>query len=308
MKKEKPNIHSPISYELIAISKSKVRSDWIARHREIEIKFSKLKREWNRFESEAHEQYHSWYHQTFAQELNQIREIDEESHYIRMVLSAIESQMIVNQLTKRAAFEYVMLAYQNKTDPFPSSEEEWEYEKQEAPYRIEEIGDSDEFVEFDDQKIAVTELRVSDQSYKFIYRKIVSLLHPDRGVEMNAMEKVLWEQTQSAYLDRDSNLLRTILLRIEGTSQIELKSIETIGTIQTMCDALWFEYEEIKNQQIIAKNKPVYQFYSLNKKAKSLASIKTELSQILKQELFYKNKILRDLKSSFSRFERSLKK
>ena len=308
MKKEKPNIHSPISFELIAISKKKVRSDWIARHREIEIKLSKLKREWNRFESEAHEQYHSWYHQTFAQELNQIREIDEESHYIRMVLSAIESQMIVNQLTKRAAFDYVMLAYQNKTDPFPSSEEEWSYERVEEPFTIDEMNESDEFLKFDNQKVENIELRVSDQSYKWIYRKIVRLLHPDRGVEMSAIEKILWEQTQLAYRDQDSNLLRTILLRIEGTSQIELKSIETIGTIQIMCDALWFEYEEIKNQQLIAKNKPVYQFYSLSKKTKSLASIKEELSLTLKQELFYKNKILRDLKSSLARLERSLKK
>ena len=48
---------------------------------------------------------------------------------------------------------------------------------------------------------------------KSLYRKIVSMLHPDRAGEMTAERKDLWLRTQDAYADGDVLSLRSILDR-----------------------------------------------------------------------------------------------
>jgi hypothetical protein len=48
---------------------------------------------------------------------------------------------------------------------------------------------------------------------KKLYRKIVSLLHPDRAGEMTADRKDLWLRAQAAYADGDVLSLRSVLDR-----------------------------------------------------------------------------------------------
>ena len=67
---------------------------------------------------------------------------------------------------------------------------------------------------------------------KSLYRKIVSLLHPDRAGEMTAERKNLWLRTQDAYADGDVLSLRSILDRCgAGTRDQYLTCSEIIDAI-----------------------------------------------------------------------------
>ncbi len=67
---------------------------------------------------------------------------------------------------------------------------------------------------------------------KKLYRKIVSLLHPDRAGEMTAERKDLWLRAQGAYADGDVLSLRSILDRCgAGTRDQYLTCSEIIDAI-----------------------------------------------------------------------------
>jgi Plasmid pRiA4b ORF-3-like protein len=67
---------------------------------------------------------------------------------------------------------------------------------------------------------------------KSLYRKIVSLLHPDRAGEMTAQRKDLWLRAQDAYADGDVLSLRSILDRCgAGTRDQYLTCSEVIAAI-----------------------------------------------------------------------------
>jgi len=67
---------------------------------------------------------------------------------------------------------------------------------------------------------------------KSLYRKIVTLLHPDRAGEMTAERKNLWLRAQDAYADGDVLSLRSILDRCDaGTRDRYLTCSEIIDAI-----------------------------------------------------------------------------
>ena len=98
---------------------------------------------------------------------------------------------------------------------------------------------------------------------KSLYRKIVSLLHPDRAGEMTAERKDLWLRTQDAYADGDVLSLRSILDRCgAGTHDQHLTCSEIIdaiaeATIQLQAIEMFSEREA---------NEPSWNFCRLNEK------------------------------------------
>jgi hypothetical protein len=102
---------------------------------------------------------------------------------------------------------------------------------------------------------------------KSLYRKIVSLLHPDRAGEMTAQRKDLWLRAQDAYADGDVLSLRSILDRCgAGTRDQYLTCSEVIeaiaqATIQLQAIEMFRERET---------NEASWNFHQLNdKKRKS---------------------------------------
>jgi Plasmid pRiA4b ORF-3-like protein len=98
---------------------------------------------------------------------------------------------------------------------------------------------------------------------KTLYRKIVSLLHPDRAGEMTDERKELWLRTQDAYADGDVLSLRSILDRCGvGTHDQYLTCSEIIdaiaeATIQLQAIEMFSEREA---------NEPSWNFGRLNEK------------------------------------------
>jgi len=98
---------------------------------------------------------------------------------------------------------------------------------------------------------------------KSLYRKIVSLLHPDRAGEMTAERKDLWLRAQDAYADGDVLSLRSILDRCgAGTRDQYLTCSEIIdaiaqATVQLQAIEMFRERET---------HEPSWNFHGLNEK------------------------------------------
>jgi hypothetical protein len=109
---------------------------------------------------------------------------------------------------------------------------------------------------------------------KSLYRKIVSMLHPDRAGEMTAERKDLWLRAQDAYADDDVLSLRSILDRCgAGMRDQYLRCSEIIdaivqATIQLQAIEMFREREA---------NEASWNFHRLNEKKK-----KTRLRRVTK--------------------------
>ena len=338
--------------KIISISGDPIRKKWLSYYHEIEKKLSKLKRTWNAFENEAQAAYQQWVHQTFSVVLSTLNSLGEETHELRTILSAIDAQIAVNRLSKKAALEYVSAAMKAGKDPFPEPAETARYRDRikklyEEEFKAEHRFDGSE--EFDPEildraksiidgsggqatKGAIHELYEelkklihpktaefheqpafefldSDEDLpriegcKLLYRKIVKRLHPDRGLEMNRDERLLWSEAQRAYQAKDEEALRTILLRVEGGGAINIHRLDSIGELIEVTCALHTEYEEINSVQRRTKKEFVYRFWASRKRLKNREKLRIDVQHQLNQQLYHSNHELRSLKADLNHLE-----
>ena len=100
---------------------------------------------------------------------------------------------------------------------------------------------------------------------KKLYRKIVSLLHPDRAGEMTAQRKDLWLRAQGAYADGDVLSLRSILDRCgAGTRDQYLTCSEIIDAIAQA--AMQLQAIEMFRERVAKE--PSWDFCRLSEKRK----------------------------------------
>jgi len=365
---------------IIPISSAPIRKKWLSRYHEIERRLSKLKREWNLFETEAQNSYQQWYHRTFARTISDLKSVGEEIHELQLILSAVDAQREVNGLSKRAALEYVLNAVSNKQDPFPDREQvsrheeekkriyeqqfklshgvfggqeidpeilerakymvyaavrrqypappqdPWEIQRlqQEIDRAIHEVYERllHQKSDFDEEEVrqeARPKSRVREEQdpgartriseeYKVLYRKIVKRLHPDRGEEMSEEEKLLWTEAQRAYLARDEEALRTLLLRVEGGGLIQIHRVESIGEIIDVTVALHREYEEIQFYQRRTKKEWVYRHWASRKHAVNRKKLDHEIQSHLNQQLFRLRDQMKGLAAELNQLKRSFQR
>jgi hypothetical protein len=100
---------------------------------------------------------------------------------------------------------------------------------------------------------------------KSLYRKIVSLLHPDRAGELTAARKDLWLRAQNAYADGDVLSLRSLLDRCgAGTREQYLTCSEIIDAIAEAT----IQLQAIEMFRDREANEPSWNFHRLNEKKK----------------------------------------
>ena len=374
---------------LMLIPFDQVKREWVGYFREIERKLEKAKKEWNEFETEARSLFQSWYHLEFAKNLTALREVENEINHLQRMFQAIDSQMTVNGLNRRAAFQLVNDRLAANHDPFPSEEElerfrceqqrmfqeafskklnrggtlQVDVERleevrkqtvQEALYRfgqpktareedflnawIEDVildryenqnhekreqeeyqaqthdfdlEDEDYFEETSNEFDEVENQQPQNnpdvtKDYKTLYRGVVRLLHPDRGHEMNAVEKELWAQAQSAYRRKDEVALREILLRIEGDGRIDIHRLETIGEIRDLTLRLHLEFSEVNYLKSRVKKEAVYRFWASRKRPTNRKKLEREIADELRHSFYCGEQELRELKAEKKRMERQL--
>lgn len=140
---------------------------------------------------------------------------------------------------------------------------------------------------------------------KNLYRKIVRLLHPDRGTEMTREESQIWNEAQLAYQNRDAHALKTILMRVQGGGALQIQNLESIGEIMNIVRSLHFELEEMDYVKRQVKKAFVYRFWASKKRPKNRDKLKREIESSLVQQLIYSQVQLKGLKAEVSRLSRT---
>jgi len=163
------------------------------------------------------------------------------------------------------------------------------------------------------EKLKNTEVAQEEQSvlsnpkmledHKTLYRKIVKRLHPDRGLEMSREEKGLWSEAQKAYRERNIEMLRTILLRIEGDGLIQIDTVESVGEIIEIVCSLHSEYEQINFVQRRTKKEWVYRFWASKNRAKNREKLASEIQNQLGRRLAYARYELGELQREWNRLK-----
>jgi len=146
------------------------------------------------------------------------------------------------------------------------------------------------------------------EEYKVIYRKIVKRLHPDRGEEMSREEKTLWSEAQKAYREKNTEALRTILLRAEGNGTIKIDQVPSIGEMIEIVYSLHEEVEEITHLQKRTKKEWVYRFWASKNRKKNREKLASEIQKQLGQQLAHSRYQLRDLKYEFNELKQAREK
>ncbi len=390
---------------VFSYEKEELKRLWISRYHDIEKKLSKLKREWNKFETEAHSTYQQWYHRTFAQTLSEIRALTEVSQEYRQIFSAIESQIKINGLTRSAAFHHVSEKMKLKEDPFPSEEEvrlfrekeqqEFQdefrrahrsgsseeidsellekarvmiyalakkqyqhgprnahearlmseaieeaihtlYEKMKlakemgispSDFMLDKHGDLNQAEEWEQEGDRRDEVNTNDEDlseneedktpphssthaiedYKVLYRKIVRLLHPDRGSEMSKDESQLWNEAQRAYQSKDREGLKTILLRIEGGGFVPVHLLESVGEVMDVVLTLHFEFREMNYHKNHVRKGAVYRFWASRTRDQNREKLRQGLEKELSQQLYWIKQDLQDLITEMNWLKKQVK-
>jgi hypothetical protein len=322
------------SYEqaIIPSSGKKIRAEWISLYEKIEKKLLKLKQEWNQYEAEAQELFRNWYHTQYAGHLSEVRSLEEQAEQKRRILSAIQAQITINLLTRAKAYQKVMAAILRKADPFPTAEEEERYRKEQIKsfaedfqktrdlfdtevaddwLTVEDIADAEpltrenteearepsEFAEYFKSLFGDDEEAPGASDLKTLYRKIVRLLHPDRGTEMNAQEKEFWSQTQNAYRLKEIDTLRMILMRVEGGGRIDVHKIESIGEIRDLTQSLHYEFSNISFFKNRIRKEAVYRFWASRTRPVNRMKLELQLKRGLQNQISFHNRVLRQLSS-----------
>ena len=316
---------------LVLSDPTPLRQEWLKRYHEIERKLGKLKSDWRRFEDEAHTGFQQWYHQVFFEELSLLTELGEQIREKQSFFTAIEVNKRVYRLSDKQAYRKVMKALDEKRDPFPDPEdlercrreeteereallearrlarEELKRQFQNQDFVDEDFGDehSDEdngdsskhrsCVEEDEEHSEKTSARAKAVSLlKSLYRKIVRTLHPDSGYQMSPAEKILWQQTQTAYKTNDLETLKMISLKIEGKGNIIISKVEQIGELINLCKTLEQELTSLQNIKERNKGEPLYQFWLSEKQPKIRKHLKYEIAGDLERQTYRLKSFLRE--------------
>jgi hypothetical protein len=98
-----------------------------------------------------------------------------------------------------------------------------------------------------------------------LYRKIVTLLHPDRAGEMTAERKDLWLRAQAAYADGDLLSLRSILDRCGAGTRDQYLTCSEI--IEAIADAV-MQVQAVQMSRDRLAKEPSWNFFRLGEKRK----------------------------------------
>ena len=194
----------------------KARRDYAKVLRDLDL----VRAEAERFESEDKPQYAKWLNANFGALLTEIRELHDKLFHAQQLVDEVQQEFVLGN------YRSILKAYKNvmhrRDHPEEVEQEEKLSEEEESAFRkaCDEIfGEEDESYagrEPDESRngpripIAKQSSRVKD-----LYRKLVRLLHPDKGAKRTAKEVEWWHLTQEAYQTGNIEQLELILTLVE---------------------------------------------------------------------------------------------
>ena len=227
----------------------------------------------------------------------------------------IEAMLLNREINEAIHETYGRLKNNSYADPYEKGWDEQDDEDYDFDFKNpfgfdddEEKGDepNPQSAQKAEETLARDKPKIDD--YKLIYRKIVKRLHPDRGEEMSREEKTLWSEAQRAYRDKNTEALKTILLRAEGDGTIKIDQVPAIGDMIEIVYSLNAEVEEITYLKKRTKKEWVYRFWASKNRKNNREKLAAEIEKQLGQQLSHARYQLRDLKEEFKELKNAREK
>jgi Plasmid pRiA4b ORF-3-like protein len=255
--KAKPN------KELISLDTAKIRAGYLKDLQSVRNRILAIEDELAQHESHDVPEFRRCVNVEFGARFSVMRELHQEIDWLTARLTLVQKLMqhgirpvgrAYLQALRIEAGESPYPDFPPERDEIPPQVAEPEnlFDRETIRDFISEAGDQlteEEMESLTEDVLAAAGKRDLVSECKSLYRKIVSLLHPDRAGEMTAQRKDLWLRAQDAYADGDVLSLRSILDRCgAGTGDRYLTCSEVIeaiaqATIQLQAIEMFREHE-----------------------------------------------------------------
>jgi hypothetical protein len=235
------------SRQMILMDSAKIRAGYLSDLQSVRNRVLAIEDDLARHESQDAPEFRRYVTIEFGARFSIMREVQQEIDWLTARLALVQKLMQHGiRPVGRAYFQAIQIETGETAYPdFPPQRDETQSDASEPENRfdretirnfISETGDefmTDEEVEaLTENVLEAAGTRDVVAECKSLYRKIVSLLHPDRAGEMTAERKDLWLRAQDAYGDGDVLSLRSILDRCgAGARDQYLSCSEIIGAI-----------------------------------------------------------------------------
>jgi Plasmid pRiA4b ORF-3-like protein len=233
--------------ELILLDTAKIRAGYLKDLQSVRNRILAIEDELAQHESHDVPEFRRCLNVEFGARFSVMRELHQEIDWLTARLALVQKLMqhgirpVGKAYLQALRIEAGEAAYpdfppeRDEVPPHPAGEPENLFDRETIRNFISEAGDElteEEMESLTEDVLEAAGKRDLVSECKSLYRKIVSLLHPDRAGEMTAQRKDLWLRAQAAYADGDVLSLRSILDRCgAGTRDQYLTCSEVIEAI-----------------------------------------------------------------------------
>jgi hypothetical protein len=264
--------------ELILVDTAKIRAGYLKDLQSVRDRVLAIEDELARHESHDVPEFRRCLNLEFGARFSVIRELQQEIDWLTARLALVQKLMqhgirpvgrAYLQALRIEAGESPYPDFPPERDEIPpqAAEPENKLDRETIRNFISETGDEflteEEVESLTEDVLEAAGKRDLVSECKTLYRKIVTLLHPDRAGEMTAQRKDLWLRAQDAYADGDVLSLRSILDRCGANTRDQYLTCSEIidaiaeATIQLQAIEMFREREA---------NEPSWNFYKLHEK------------------------------------------
>ena len=198
-------------------------------YREARQRHDRVARDLHRHEEVDVPEYDRWLHQTFPVQISTLRNLHEEVSTKRRQVDAVRFLSGVTGRSARKLWQEQKSRSQNP-EPFPPDFDPFSDEvfddmdgaDDNSGYDQHEPGSKGPGIGPDlfEPMPAPERSDWFSREAKAIYRRLVQLLHPDRGGEFTAVRKRLWHEVQQAWAERDADWLARIEVEWEIANEV----------------------------------------------------------------------------------------
>jgi hypothetical protein len=265
--------------ELILVDTAKIRAGYLKNLQSVRNRVLAIEDELAQHESRDVPEFRRCVNMEFGARFSVIRELQQEIDWLTARLALVQKLMQHGiRPVGRAYLQALCIEageapypyFPPERDEIPPQDAEPEniFDRETIRNFISETGDeflTEEEVESLTEGVLEAGKRDLVSECKSLYRKIVSLLHPDRGGDLTGERKDLWLRAQNAYGDGDVLSLRSILDRCgAGTREQYLTCSEIIDAIAEAT----IQLRAIEMFRDREANEPSWNFHRLNEKKK----------------------------------------
>ena len=265
--------------------------------------------------------YQTWLHQTFPIVITTLRQLHQEVFLKERQIQSVQAMAEMTGQSEKSLWrelkeqEVNPEAYQNKSDRRDAQaddddsddeddDDSWStedadnfFDEAEVPRGKKGKGQAGDPFDFDFFGMLKEKTRPIATEAKDIYRRLVQLLHPDRGGEWTLTRQRLWHEVQQAWARRDADWLSRLEIEWETANDV-LSPTSPLSRLRRAIKDIHAARRDIERKLREYRNDPPWKF-TLSEKKRGVLHARTEGNfkhdiYVLKNQLTYLDAIIAD--------------